>query len=317
VKSNYIIREAAESDFSSIKHIWQVCFTNDLEYIDNFILHCLPYTKSWVAIPEYVVSKEAVAVLSLLPSYLINNEKRIEGGYIYGVATLPQHRGSSLSKLLMEKAVNHSIQNDLSYLVVKPATETLFDLYKKQGFDITLFKSLSTLNINLLNSYENPKFKSLTELNYNNNSVIFEASFSQQIQELFSLRENSTKRTLLWPLKILRYSVLETFKKGGILHLFLNPGSESVELYYLAYPFDENTSIIKVVETNICNKSELDIVIANIRTYYPQATTIYIEKRYNEKDSEILPIKSALIKILDNKISSDSISYFHLAIPME
>ncbi|PKO98865.1 MAG: hypothetical protein CVU13_06945 [Bacteroidetes bacterium HGW-Bacteroidetes-8] len=301
-KFNYTIRLAEKDDTLSILRIWRECFTDDLLYISNFINYCLPYTKTWVVIPQE--STSAVSVLSLLPSYAIIDNQKISGGYIYGVATLPNFRGHSLSKRLIETTISYCKEKEIQYIVIRPAESSLFDLYKKQSFETFISKNLTNIDLSQIN------FSDVTPLKRVEN-------FS--IAELYSLREEELFKThLLWPIDILNYTIEDAKSKGGSLIALMDETTVKKILFYVAYPDESNVSSIKIADSNIVHTNDLKQIILDIKFAFPYAKKIIIESSSAGFKTENTTLaNSALIKILDSKISSEKLSLLHLALPME
>jgi len=281
---NYKIRLAEKDDTLSIMRIWRECFTDDLLYISNFINFCLPFTKTWVVIPQD--SKSAVSVLSLLPSYAIIDNQKIIGGYIYGVATLPDFRGHSLSKRLIETAVNYCTECG------------------EQSFETTITKKITNIDLSQINLAGISPLKKIENLT---------------IAQLYSIREEELSTThLLWPLEILNYTIEDAKSKGGSLVALKDETIGKRTIFYIYYPHESNVSCIKVVDSNVIDISELSQVILDVKLAFPKAKTMKFESSSGGFNSENTTLEnSALIKILDNKIDLQKFSQLHLALPME
>ncbi len=305
-KSDFLVRLAIEHDTLSITNIWRECFTNDMAYIENFITNCLPFTKTWIAIPGN--STNAVAVLSLLPSYCFSNGRKLKGGYVYGVATLPGFRGNSLSKLLMEAAIQYCTAQNYHYMVVKPANEGLFDLYKRQSFDILVNKSIFNVEITP-QSY-------IRSWNDSNNRIYTDSDFC--IDELYNLRENNDNGTmLLWPTEILKYAISDIKYKGGDIH-FVTDIINNRELYFIECPLEESVDTIQVVECNAKEEREIFLITSDIKSRKSTVKNVVFEFSYDRLPSfSALKVSSALIKIIDKTIRAEEISKVHLSLPME
>lgn len=301
-KFNYTIRPANNDDTLSILQIWRECFTDDLLYISNFINYCLPYSETWVVIAQD--SKSAVSVLSLLPSYAIIDNQKINGGYIYGVATLPGFRGHSLSKRLIETAVNYCKEKEKQFIVIRPAERSLFDLYKKQSFETYISKNITNIDLSQIIPTDVFSLKRIE-------------NFS--VAQFYSLREEELYKThLLWPIEILNYTIEDAKSKGGSLVALIDETNVKRRLFYVAYPEESDVSCIKVADSNIKNISELNQVILDIKFAFPFAKKLIIESSSRGfKLTNSTLENSALIKTLDDKINSRKLSLLHLALPME
>ncbi len=315
-KSDFTVRLANENDTLSIRNIWRECFTSDISYIDNFITNCFPHAKTWVAISNK--SSEIVSILSLLPTYFNYDGKNFTGGYIYGVATLPDFRGNSLSKVLMNAAFEYSGAINLQYLVVKPANDSLFDLYRGQSFDILINKDIISVNL-ASDNYFDPALPMMAknQLSLQDNKSKY---FADNIEKLLNLREiDKPGSKLLWPSAILRYALLDIKNKGGNLH-FISETDIDRELYYIEQPDEDDSAIIKVVDCNYKEKRDIYTIISHIKSLDKKVKTVIFEGNFQHLSPIPFPIlrtKSALIKILDNKLDHKLISKIHLSLSME
>lgn len=293
------IRLATWKDNEHIFKIWYACFTDDQAYIMNYLKYCLPHTKTWILGIE---NGEFVSCLSIIPSYFTFNSKIINGGYLYGVGTLPEHRGNSYSKILMQSAID-DCRRSLSYLLVKPATESLFSLYKRASFDKVLYKRTTTVYVN------HSKFIP---------SELMTIS-STDASSLYSLRQDSLAEScFLWPIEILEYAIIEALSRSGSCKKFeITANKSSRLLYYIAYPTEENKKRIHVMETNARNSFETECLISVIKLEYPGTEEIEIES------SSDFPVtnnnfvsRSALFLPFDKELSN-YMEKLHLSLPLE
>ena len=232
-----------------ITEIWKVCFTNDTEYINLFIDYCLPYSTTWLLEKEH----RAVSLLTLIPSYFtdIKSSSLSNGGYIYGVGTLPDYRGHSYSKALLERAASYAKDNHLDYLIVRPAYNSLYPLYERAGFEIPLFEN---------------------ELQEELGEIVPNAAFTDiSPKELLLLRENQD--IFLWPIDILIYTTKEILMRGGVVAV-------KDGLYYCAYPLDSDPDTVCVLETNARSEHEINQIMSSAKSRYPQAKSVIIKGRF-------------------------------------
>ena len=237
-----IIKKAGLEEREHIFKIWKACFTDDEAYITNYLDYCFPETTTWLLGEN---PDEFCSVLSIIPSFFIEKGERINGGYLYGVGTLPTHRGKSYSKILMNHAVEEAKKEGLFYILVKPAEESLFTLYKNSGFDKEIYSGFTIIT----QSAEHiPAQKILLE------SLTFE--------KFLAFRERSMADYIyLWPEKILKYAWNEIMQREGIA---LNtPGKES---YFIGYPSEINgETLFSTLETNTTDAPERESFISNIQ----------------------------------------------------
>jgi len=308
------IRLATISDTLSIIKIWRECFTEDTLFIENFISHCFPYTKTWILTPSD--SETPVAVLSLLPSYTKYKNRIFNGGYVYGVATMPDFRGRSYSGALMERAIQYSVEEELHYIVVKPATDSLFDLYKKQSFDTIISKSLTQIDISQQIDINSCSHK---EREYPDCSLVSVGEKIITDYNLYSIREDELSNShLLWPKEILTYTIKDALLKGGDIVIITNMKSTDRVIYFIYYPIDDLGEIIKVVECNAKSTKEIYHFTNYIKSSCFSAKTIIIEGHLDGYTGLNFTIeRSALIKKLKKGDPLKYLDNLHLALPME
>lgn len=305
----YTVKLLSSKDNLSVQNIWRECFTQDLNYINNFIDLCFPHSISWGIFPNGTNS--AVAMLSVLPSYAIVGDsqecyQKLNGAYVYGVGTLKQFRGKGYSRKLMNEAINYSNSNLLDYILVKPAEESLFDLYERQSFDKTLWNY--QIEIDLASSKNAlDKANKSTQKTYNNT------------QDHQKLRESIGATNFLWPKNILEYSLMEIRSRNGITQYFGD------SLFYCSYQLESNVQIIKVVDHNVKTIYELEALIANVATQFPLGEKAVLEfpittqiGLFNQFISKPAVIKNSLIKILNqnSKIEKELLEKY-LTLSME
>lgn len=300
------VRFLKSTDTPSVIKIWRECFTNDLDYINSFIYNCLPYTKTLVVTAPG--SDEAVSILTLIPTYTKVNGKNIKGGYIYGVGTLIKHRGHSYSKLLMKAIIESSIQENLDYLLVKPASDSLYTLYQGMSFDHILNKIEIGYNIIQVNSHPN--------LLANSKDYHYYSSFSQTLATtLYKIRDASlSETTFLLPQNNLSYSLKENFSRSGFV--CLNPDDG---LFCIGYPNKSKNGETTAIITDHNLKSENEFLsysklILNEGLY----ESILFDAPENLNSSNKLAKKSALLKILTPQQETiNKIKHYHLPLTME
>lgn len=88
---------------------------------------------------RYIVKDgRVVSMLFLLDATMQKGDEILCGKYLYAVATHPDFRGQGLMTKLIEKAKRETVEKG-EFLLTKPATETLFNFYKKFGFKLAVF----------------------------------------------------------------------------------------------------------------------------------------------------------------------------------
>ncbi|EKD31187.1 MAG: hypothetical protein ACD_77C00371G0006 [uncultured bacterium] len=304
-----VIREATINDRVHIAEIWRSCFTDDENYIELYLNHCLPHTNTWILGGE---DGRFYSCISVFPSYFIKDKCKTTGGYLYGVGTLPEHRGKSYSSILINIAVRHLKENGHSYFLVKPATEDLFSLYSRLGFDHQLFKSTFSKDFSGI------------ERNYLiRNSNKYGKAEKLTATELIKLREDElTSSHFMWPLPIVKYILEETQYRNGVSLVFekITIGGNLKKLYFVGYPDDSDLSgnTFKILETNASSMDDIEDIYSILRNngrkeYFIKADFpgFGMENITNSGKE-----KSALFMELKGNVSG-CLETLHLSLPLE
>lgn len=140
--NNNLIRKAAKEDIPQLKNIWETCFDDTPLAIDIFFRQSFTFTDCYV----YNNNNIPVAMLFIIPSNIIYKNISNSCGYFYACATLPQYR----SKGIMQELIKYSIKvcsNKYKYFSLVPANESLFNYYKKLGFNEYFYINIASVNI--------------------------------------------------------------------------------------------------------------------------------------------------------------------------
>lgn len=304
-----VIREATINDKEHIAEIWRSCFTDDENYIQLYLNHCLPHINTWILGGE---DGRFYSCISVFPSYFIKDGHKTTGGYLYGVGTLPDHRGKSYSSILINVALKYLKETGHSYFLVKPATKGLFSLYSRLGFyhelfKTTLSKDLSGVDSNYLNQNSNTigKAKKLTAT------------------ELLKLREEELSSShFMWPLPILKYILEEAQYRNGVSIVFekTTNGGAHKKLYFVGYSDDSDLSgnTFKILETNASSMDDIEDIYSVLRNNGRKES--FIKADFPGFGMEKITIsekeKSALFMELKEGVSV-SLETLHLSLPLE
>ena len=160
------IKLAQENDIPQITTLWEECFTTDKEYL--YLVFTSLFYKSEVY--TLLEGKVAVSSLFLIPidytnSHLDGKEVILHGKYLYGVCTAKKHQNKGYSKLLLKSVIErinrvnnkiihnknttykyHNSKNVIDFIITRPASPSLFNFYRNQGFCIDVPRG--TININ-------------------------------------------------------------------------------------------------------------------------------------------------------------------------
>lgn len=135
-----IITIATNKDRESLLNIWKICFTDDTIFLKHFLRDCFPLTRTYV----FKDGDNIVSSISIIPINSIS-EQKIKGAYLYGVCTLPQYRGNHLSTRLIEYAEEDCKDRGYGFIITRPATPSLFALYRKIGYSMPLYRQIATI----------------------------------------------------------------------------------------------------------------------------------------------------------------------------
>lgn len=119
-----------EKDYPELKKLWQTSFDDTDEELNSF------FEKT--VLPDNALAifdgENPVSVLYMLESEIAFFGERYSAYYVYAVCTHPDYRGKGLMTRLFDKLKEVSKKRGIAYLFLVPESETLFEMYKKQGF---------------------------------------------------------------------------------------------------------------------------------------------------------------------------------------
>jgi hypothetical protein len=219
------------------------------------------------------------------------------------VGTLPEFRGNAYSKILMDHAIINSKNDNLSYLLVKPADEGLYDFYLNSSFNTEISQGVTTL-VTTFDTNKHCEYSQVKDL---------------ETSELFQMREDSfSSLNYLWPAEILNYAIIEAKSRSGKCKIIKSTGNTSLRpLYYIAYPDELNRNSIIVLETNAKNPAELESLVYVLKNEYPLITEAKFITPVDYLDTvSYIVKKSALVNIFDESISAP-LQKLHLSLPLE
>lgn len=147
-----LIRLAQERDIPEIIALWRECFTNDKEYLNHVFTSLFYNSEVYILVNDNIT----IASLFLIPIEHINEAKgylSTHGKYLYGVCTLKEYQNRGYSKLLFKAVLNiieaanknGNNKEQIDFIITRPASPSLFNFYKEQGFTINVPRG--TINI--------------------------------------------------------------------------------------------------------------------------------------------------------------------------
>ena len=137
-----MFRLSNDDDIPKLRMLWKKCFDADSVFLDLF------FGKGYGLTRTYVMETEAglVSALSIFPiKYAGHN-----GGYVYGVCTHPEHRGHRHAVSLLSYAEEQLLDKEIDFMILRPASPTLFDYYIKQGYSTTIWRDIKKISLPLI-----------------------------------------------------------------------------------------------------------------------------------------------------------------------
>ena len=122
-----MIELASIKDKKELQSLWQMTFLEDSQVIENFFENVF----SSVITPVIKVDDEIASSLFLLDCSI----GKYRGKCVYCAMTKYAYRGKGYMKKLLDFSYNYCCDNGFDFLFLVPAEKSLFDYYKKCGFE--------------------------------------------------------------------------------------------------------------------------------------------------------------------------------------
>ena len=121
------ICKAENKDLSTLKQMWVSIF-KDSENFADFALNICDTEEIYLVKENDEIASMVIAGVDL---YAYGKK----GFYIYGLCTQPKYEGKGFATQLMNYVCDTKLSSGYDFAVAQPAQESLFDYYKKLGFD--------------------------------------------------------------------------------------------------------------------------------------------------------------------------------------
>ena len=245
-----IIRQATQSDIPTLKKLWQVCFGDELSYIDSF------FNNMFIADNTVVtqVNDNVAGVVYLLKRTLYN--KTFLYGYAIGV--FPDYRGNDICKIMLDKIKEYTQKND--YLFgLHPGNDKLCRFYKRIG----------------LNEMYSLKEVDATSFSYNKEYHLSDITED----EFYIMRKNAFKNSVSWDKNTLGYMLKngETVKKVNI---------DGIERYFV---LSKHKDLLTVKETTATD-DEILKVSGSIKEYFNVQKILYKLSSCSALQGDVKPV---------------------------
>lgn len=123
---------------ADLRKLWQEAFDEPEDFTDLF------FAKGFSPDRYHCIKENGIPVSALYWFDCYLGEQKL--AYIYGVATLKTHQGKGLAGKLLQET--HNILQGQGYAgtILVPASQSLFDFYRKFGYQTTTFSTKVTCN---------------------------------------------------------------------------------------------------------------------------------------------------------------------------
>lgn len=125
-----MIRLATASDADRLKRIWHTCFGDPEQYIEFFFQNEFDPQKTVV----FEADGQACSMFFLLDSTVWISGAEHQAAYLYAAATLPEYRSRGFMGRMIQFSGELCRAMGKGYIVLVPASESLFDYYSRFGF---------------------------------------------------------------------------------------------------------------------------------------------------------------------------------------
>lgn len=128
------VKHASKKALPALKALWKEAFGDSDEFIEIFFSEFYRPRKTYVLFD----GKEAVSMLYYMDVKAKYCGKRLKCAYLYGVATRLAERRQGHFRRLHDKLIEDLRQKNYDAVLVMPADDTLFNMYKDLGYSISL-----------------------------------------------------------------------------------------------------------------------------------------------------------------------------------
>ena len=265
-----------------LKEIWQVCFDEEEKYVDFVFGGLLNPTQMLIETDE---NNLPVAMLNWKLLRFTTPAQTFIGAYIYGICTLPEHRGKGISTALMEKAHEMFQREGIQLSCLVPAQRSLFGFYADRGFETRFY--YKSINLSRKEIPKSPRGGVLS---------------TGALENFYDKRVGAFSSCSLfgdWDVDYLKLTTSECRLLGGDVLRFSCGGNQG---YAVCYPLEDGTLLVKEA---VVDQKDIGVLLSALDKRYKM-------KRYhlrlpadfvfdNKWAVEILPF--AMVKWYDKEAS--------------
>lgn len=134
-----IVRVLSDYEKNRIRSLYEEVFDDSQYFMDYYFNSYIMGTINFVC--EY--DGQIIGMATIHPKVLIVSDKAYKAGYVYAVATAPEHRGKGIMAKILDYIYSYAKSNDYEYLYLIPVNPRI---YEGQGYKLIRQKSEIKIN---------------------------------------------------------------------------------------------------------------------------------------------------------------------------
>ncbi len=263
-----MIEIASHEMIPRLKEIWKKCFHDEDSYIDFYYREKFPQVETFVQ----TIDGNPVAMATLIPGEISNEQTTIKIRYVYAVATDPIWRGKGLASELL-RYINARVGKEYQGTILVPASKELFDYYANLGYQIACNKKV--VHLSMEDQFMREHRKEI------------DVKFGELLAtELYHMREQRFSKIgyVKWDVEALDYVMREwQLCKGKVIKV--ETLNETGSLFYF---YDPNHKVLYVKETTLTHNALRQALIKLAESHQINQIEL-VEQVDSELDGVILP----------------------------
>lgn len=272
------IRFSNYTDIPKLRQIMKIVFGDNDLYLDHFF-HFKYKNNALI----YQLNEEIVGIAFLLDTLM--NNKPIS--YVYGCATLPEYRGKGIMNEILSFAYQNKCAQKFSALCLVPASDYLFQYYRKLGFQNYFYHRQTTYSLSDLSNLKGSglSLRPLSPSQY----------FTLKNQDFY------LNNSLIWDVK--HYELVEKeyiVEKGGFFEVIEEQKCTGIGFFYTRHFKTVIPELLTKIETFKIAKLFFNSFETNeIEISTPEKVDCYGMIKWNENQKPELHIDGYLSFALD------------------
>lgn len=242
------------NNIPALRRLWKACFEADSGFLDLFFGEGFALCRTFVS----EVDSRIVSSLSVFPVEFRGQK----GGYVYGVCTDPAYRGHRYAVSLLKETEEYCRKEGMGFLILRPASQSLFGYYRKLGYTFDIYRHQQILNLPAI-----PEEVTIRHISGDS---------------LHHLRNyfwgNSRSGVFQFSTEMCRYIVdYIKYCHGQAVSIMSHDSILPADSYFTGYPDPENPEMIICEEAGILpDLSNLPLLLSSVRHLYPNALKLLL-----------------------------------------